>query len=257
MLGIIGNDIRYKYLSEIVDSIYSDELYDFIGIDELLLPFNGINSNYEIKQSKLNLLDILKENTIKCIYVGNANKVLKDLCLNNNIELKELFNDSDFVIPNAKLTAFGIIDYLNSGIKIACDEKICIVGFGNIGFFLAKILLEYNAEFSILPSNELEEKYLKLLGYKIYSDDYKILINTVPKNLNWDYKKLKYKKIIDVASSPYGFDIEKINKDNIDYTLLSQLPSKFCPVAAANIIKKIIEKHKQMNYNYINEVFDF
>lgn len=244
MLGIIGNDIRYKYLNEITDSIYSDELYDFIGIDELLLPFNGINDNYDVKQSKLNLLDILKENNIKCIYVGNANKLLKDLCVNNNIELKELLTDYNFVIPNAKLTALGIIDYLNRGIKIASDEKICIVGFGNIGFFLAKILLEYNADFFIIASNELEEKYLKLLGYKAYLDDYKILINTVPKNLNWDYKKLKNKTIIDVASSPYGFDIEKINKNHIDYTILSALPSKFCPVAAANIIKKIIEKNK-------------
>ncbi len=244
MLGIVGNDIRYKYLSELIDSIYSDELYDFIGVNELLLPFNGINDNYDIKQSKLNLLDILKENNIKCIYVGSANKKLKDLCKNSNIKLIELFKNSDFVIPNAKLTALGIIDYLNRGIKIVNDEKICIVGFGNIGFFLARILLEYDADFFILPSNELEEKYIKLLGYKICLDDYKILINTIPINMDWDYKKLKDKIIIDVSSSPYGFDIEKIDQNNIDYTILPSIPSKFCPFRAANIIKKIIEKNE-------------
>ncbi|MDE6584875.1 MAG: hypothetical protein K2K15_05675, partial [Anaeroplasmataceae bacterium] len=78
MLGIIQGDIRYEALSKMLPSKLSSELYDFIGIDSLLLPFSGIDENYNIKQSKLNLLDILKENSIKTIFVGNANNKLKE-----------------------------------------------------------------------------------------------------------------------------------------------------------------------------------
>ena len=64
MLGIIKGDIRYEALAKMLPSVLSGELYDFIGIDTLLLPFGGIDEYYNIKQSKLNLLDILKENDI-------------------------------------------------------------------------------------------------------------------------------------------------------------------------------------------------
>lgn len=244
MLGIIQGDIRYEALSKMLPSKLSSELYDFIGIDSLLLPFSGIDENYNIKQSKLNLLDILKENSIKTIFVGNANNKLKELCSSKNIVLVELLKDLDFIIPNAKLTSMGIIDYLSTGDFAVSDQKICIVGFGNIGFTLAELLKLNDCDFSILPSNEVEEKYIRLLGYRLA--DIKtcdILINTIPHNLNWDYEELKNKRVIDVASAPYGFDIDKINFFGIRYEIVGAIPSKFAYGSAAKIIKKYIEKY--------------
>ena len=113
MLGIIKGDIRYEALAKMLPSVLSGDLYDFIGIDTLLLPFGGIDEYYNIKQSKLNLLDILKENDIKTIFVGNANSRLKEVCSHKNIRLIELLQELDFIIPNAKLTSMGIIDYLS------------------------------------------------------------------------------------------------------------------------------------------------
>lgn len=65
MLGIIQGDVRYEALAKMLPAKLSKELYDFYGIDMLLLPFGGINETYDIKQSNLNLLDILKQNEIK------------------------------------------------------------------------------------------------------------------------------------------------------------------------------------------------
>ena len=39
MLGIIKGDIRYEALAKMLPSVLSGDLYDFIGIDTLLLPF--------------------------------------------------------------------------------------------------------------------------------------------------------------------------------------------------------------------------
>ncbi len=244
MLGIIEGDIRYSALAKLMPAKLSKELSDFLDIDVLLLPFGGIDENYNIKQSQLNLLDILKENDIKTILVGNANTKLKNLCLEKNIRLLELLKDYQFVIPNAKLTSMGIIDYLSKGDFAVSDQKIRIVGFGNIGFTLAELLKSNDCSFDIYPMNEIEEKYIRLMGYDIADEkEYDILINTVPKNLDWDYVSLKNKRIIDVASFPYGFDILKINEMGIRYEIVSAIPSKFAYFSAANILKKYIEKN--------------
>ncbi|MDE6240863.1 MAG: hypothetical protein K2M08_00395 [Anaeroplasmataceae bacterium] len=244
MLGIVKGDIRYEALAELMPAIFSNELYDFLDIDVLLLPFGGIDEEYNIKQSNLNLLDILRENAIKTILVGNANSKLKELCEQRNIKLIELLKDYRFIIPNAKLTSMGIIDYLSRKNLAISDQKILIVGFGNIGFTLAELLKANDCSFSIYPMNEAEEKYAHLLGYK--TTDYKeddVIINTVPYNIDWDYASLRNKRIIDVASAPYGFDINKIYEYGISYEIVSAIPSKFAYISAANIIKKYIEKY--------------
>ncbi|MDE5565641.1 MAG: hypothetical protein K2I77_01525, partial [Anaeroplasmataceae bacterium] len=64
MLGIIKGDTRYEALSMMLESKISNELCDFYGIDGLVLPLAGIDDHYNIKQSSLNLLDILNMNDI-------------------------------------------------------------------------------------------------------------------------------------------------------------------------------------------------
>lgn len=243
MLGIIKGDIRYEALAQLLPAKLSNELSDFLDIDILLLPFNGIDDAYNIKQSKLNLLDILKENAIKVILVGNANNKLKELCEKEKIRLIELLKDWRFVLPNAKLTSMGIINYLSTGNLAVSDQRIMIVGFGYIGFTLAQLLEANDCSFSIYPMSEEEEKFIHLLGYKVADlKEYDVLINTVPKNLEWDYSALQGKRIVDVASAPYGFDIEEIEKHHLRYEIVSAIPSKFAYASAANIIKKYIEK---------------
>ena len=56
-------------------------------------------------------------------------------------------------------------------------------------------------------------------------------------------RERKGKRIIDVASSPYGFDIEKINDMGLRYEIVAAIPSKFAHISAANILKKNIEKY--------------
>ena len=241
MLGIIKGDIRYDELSKMVDSVISSELCDFLNIDSLLLPFNGIDEYYNIKQSNLNLLDILKENDIKTIFVGNANNKLKELCNVKNIKLYELLKMPEFVIDNAFLTAIGLVAYLNQKSLAITDQKILIIGFGNIGFELAKVLKAYKCEFSVYPNTSEEEKFVRLLGYKIADfNDFDIAVNTIPRILEWDYSIFKTKRVIDVASAPYGFDINEIYKNDIKYEIVSAIPSKFAPTSAAIIIKKHI-----------------
>ncbi|MDE5715215.1 MAG: hypothetical protein K2I42_03680, partial [Anaeroplasmataceae bacterium] len=183
-------------------------------------------------------------NCVKTIIVGNANNTLKDLCKAKGIKLVELLNQYDFVIENAKLTSMGIIDFLQRKNLAINDFKIIILGYGNIGYTFAELLEAYGSDFSIYPSNEVEEKYVHLRGFKVADwKNFDVVVNTIPANLDFDYHIFKDKKIIDVASAPYGFDIDKIEEYGISYEIYGAIPSKFAYVSAANIIKKNIEKY--------------
>ena len=250
MIGVIKSDNRYEYLSFLLDCIISNELVDFYGIDELLLPFGGIDEYYNIKNSNINILDILRVNDIKAIYVGVANDKLIDLCEYKNIKLYEILKDEEFIIDNAHLTAMGIINHLSQGEKIINDYKIVVTGFGYVGYMLCRLLDANKVDFSVYTTNPIEQKFVKLLGYKITNfQDFSIIINTIPHNIDIDYNLLKNKRIVDVASYPYGFDIEKINNMNVRYEIMSEIPDKFCPNLAAHILKKYIEKKQILIYN--------
>ena len=245
MIGIIKGDVRYTYLSQILDnSILSDSLKDFNNIDILILPLTGINSNLIIKQTNINILDILKANSIKAIITGNANNELIDLCKKYNIKLYELLKDSEFINQNAFLTAKGALYLIHNGICDIKDKSVLIIGYGNISFHIAKLLTEQKCEFDIYTENILEKKFSSLEGYKnidSINEAYDIVINTIPNNLDIDYFIFKDSIIYDLASMPYGFKIEEIEEKRIDYRILSNIPSKYAPKSAAIIIKKFIE----------------
>lgn len=245
LIGIIQGDVRYTYLSQMLkNSVLSKDLKDFYGVHTLVLPFKGIDENYRISQTELNLLDILKVNRIDSIFTGNANKELVNLCHDLNIRLYEMLKDLSFVQENAFLTAKGLIYDLHRSSSELSSYKILILGYGNIGFYVAKLLAALECDFQIYTDEEIEKKFILLQGYTYSADinsTFDIIINTIPKNLNVKYNKLKEVKIIDVASPPYGFDVIEIEKYKIDYEILSAIPSRFAPYSAAQIIKKYIE----------------
>ncbi|MDE6013822.1 MAG: hypothetical protein K2G50_02625 [Anaeroplasmataceae bacterium] len=218
MLGIIKGDTRYEALSMMFESKISNELCDFYGIDGLVLPLAGIDDHYNIKQSSLNLLDILNMNDIEYIVVGKANDKLKELCLKKNIYLLELLKEPEYVMENAALTAEGLLPYLSTKDLSIKDQRFLILGYGNISYYLAKLFKAIGAEFQIYPVNELEKKFLLLEDYKLADfKDFDVVINTIPKEQDWDYEKFRGKRIIEVSSFPYGFDIEKLTDLGIRY----------------------------------------
>ena len=247
MLGIIKGDIRYDYLHKLVnDSVLPNDLLDLHNIDELLLPIAGVNDDLSIRQTSINLEDILKQNSIKTIYTGNISNKLKNICQLYNVKLIN-FMSGNYIIENAKLTAKGIINYLSNSDTDISELNVLLVGYGNIGYYLSKILDIYEVNHHILTFNDLEKKYIRLDNKNIENNlngiNYDLIINTIPVNLEWDYENLKMTKIIDVASKPYGFDLDKIIENKINYYILSSIPSMYCPKTAATILKKCLNLH--------------
>lgn len=245
MIGIIKGDIRYEYLSNMLENtILTNDLLQLINIDELLLPIGGISDDYIIKSTNINILDVIKQNSIKKIYSFNTNKRLEDLCHKYLINLV-MINDLDYIKYNSKLTAKGIMNYMGYDDSDISDYKVLIVGYGNIAYYLCKLLDVYEVNYKVYTINELEKKYIRLNEINIEDNlvgtNYDVIINTIPSNLEWNYETLTNCKIIDVSSEPYGFDIVKLNDMKINYQILSRVPSRYCPKSAAKIIKRYIK----------------
>lgn len=245
MIGIIKGDARYTYLSQMIDgSILSDQLNDFYNIDCLILPFQGINSNLIIRGTDINILDIINNNCIKRIITGNANKELINICNEYKIDLFEMLKDNIFVGENAFLTAKGLLYLIHQKDTELSDMSLVVLGYGNISYHLCKLLKALKSDFDVYTENNIEEKYIILEGYKhvkAIDKSYDIVINTIPNNIKVDFNRLKKSRVIDVASPPYGFNIDDIIKNNINYEVLSAIPTKFASKSAAKIIKNFLE----------------
>ena len=130
MIGIIKGDLRYYYLYKLMDkAIISNKISDFYNLDVLFLPFGGIDNKYIIKNTNIDLRDLLKINSINTIFVGNANKELELLCKENNIRLYEFLKDDEFIRRNAKLTAKGLLYLIHEGDSEIYSKKILTAVF--------------------------------------------------------------------------------------------------------------------------------
>ena len=157
------------------------------------------------------------------------------ICKEYSIELIILMNKKEFVNGNSRLTALGIYKYLLNNKRL--NNDIVIIGFGNISFYLAKIFKLFNIDFKIYTPNVIEKKFVDLLEYENVDDIYnaRLIINTIPKNYEWDYERLVGIDILDVASSPYGFDMLKLS-EGTRYEILSNIPALFYPSEAMKLI---------------------
>ena len=158
-----------------------------------------------------------------------------------------MLKDDSFIRENAFLTAKGLVYFLHQKDIELSDYYVLILGYGNIAYYLAKILKALHVDFKIYTESEIEKKYLRLEGYSLEKEidgKYDIIINTIPNNIELNYPSLTGCRVVDVASAPYGLDVNKVLEYNISYEILSAIPSKFAPASAAQIIKKFIENHR-------------
>lgn len=245
LIGVIKGDVRYTYLSQMLDdAILSNKLEDFKDIDGLILPFNGIDNNLTIKGTNINILDIINNNSIKYIITGNANNALVNICSKYNIKLYEMLNDMQFIKDNSLLTAKGLVYFIHRDDYEIGDLKVLILGYGNVSFYLCELFKVYKVDFDIYVENSLEKKFANLMDYNVVDEikvSYDLIINTIPRNLDFDYNNIKNSRVIDIASFPYGFDIDKIVDNDIKYELISSIPSKYSAKSSAKIIKKFLE----------------
>lgn len=267
-LVIIGGDERRVYMEEFLNNAgYNTILFEkdrILALNELRkenvtailpLPFSldGININIKLSHVEMSIdyfISFLKPGDR--VFGGMISADVIEKLLDKGIEVYD-FYDEDLIVKNALLTAIGLKTVFKENLLDVTKTKSAITGFGRTAKAVAEMINANSGELTIFARSDEAVELAKSLNYnavnlKYLKEDcaeYGIIINTVPaviieepilKNMNPDTV------IIDIASHPFGVDINTANKHSIKVIRAVSLPGKYTPDLAGTLIGEKIQR---------------
>jgi dipicolinate synthase subunit A len=132
------------------------------------------------------------------------------------------------------------------------SSNILVMGFGKIGKILCKTLRGFGANVYALARKRSDLSFIAAYGYQSVAPDnltdvldrMDIIINTIP-SVILDINNISYLSkrvlIIELASKPFGVDIEECRKAGLNVLFAPSLPGKAAPLTAARYIRKAVD----------------
>jgi len=277
--GIIGGDLRYIRLAEILAkennevNVFGLEEYknfnniknlnkkntleEILEVSEILIapiPFtkDKVNLHMPYSLKKIEIEEFLIKCKNKTVLAGSISDRVKSKVKELNVNLIDLLENEELTIFNTIATAEGTIKILIENTEINLHRsKTLILGFGRVAKTLAKKLQGLDVDVTCAARKSKDLTWIETYGYKatninelkenLYQFD--SIINTVP-NIILTEEKLQYVNkeclLIDLASTPGGFDKDAIEKRKLKYNWALALPGKVAPLVTAKYIKNAI-----------------
>ena len=247
---IINSDQRFVFLKEMLCNEGFEASFiensDDLECDNLILPIPVTRGGIYFSGTKINISEFIsKVNLNTNILCGK--KSLLDNLIDKKFKLFDYSENELFLLENAKLTSYGILNIiLNNNYKPLDELRILISGFGRIGKILSNLLFNLKSNVYVLGHNQKDEFWIDYNNLNNFNLNEKLnfdfIINTVPDMIFSEgvIKKAKKNTIfIDVASIA-GIDKKACEKYNFKYILSLGIPGKYFPKESAKIIKKSI-----------------
>lgn len=236
---MIGDDFLYNLNS------YKYIILPLPSIVDGVIPGINVVPGYLIEQ--------LKDSQI--VFYGNIEENIFD-----SRGFSYYYKDS-FLDSNSDLTAQGVLEIIRNEVKdVFGSLKVCVVGYGRCGRAICRLLKKSQVETVLISRNHNSRKSAADIGcttgdltqLKQSVGDSDILINTVPVNIFTEecLQTMTRKNIyIEIASKPYGFDVEKADDYDFKFIYAKGLPGRFYPKKAGiNIAEAVIEILKEGEY---------
>lgn len=204
---------------------------------------------------KVHLFDDLLPSLLKSTHTligGAIPEPFAQSLTKNDIAYYDLMDFKSLTYANACLTAEGLLKDLIENVPFGiAGADILILGFGNCGSAIARLLDLLGANITVYNRNPYYEAKAKALGFTTinslpadnYLSGYSIIINTIP-NIIYTNEHLAQTDtcayLFEVASAPGGFDMEYINKHKMHYKNCPGIPGKTSPKTAARTICNVI-----------------
>lgn len=169
----------------------------------------------------------------------------------NRWQLANVLQDETFQMENAVLTAEAAVwKAMKSEKGALCRKKCLVIGYGRIGKTLTGLLRGLGSEVIVAARRTEARKEagensvsVEEMGNVIGNVDW--VFNTVP-HVVMDEKVLKRMNgqtpIMELASVPYGVDMEKAAQMGIQVQIEGGLPGRYCPEDAARAWLDFIER---------------
>lgn len=163
-----------------------------------------------------------------------------------DLQYVNLWEDEELLTENAYLTAEGAVASAMSRTAYGLQgEKCLVVGYGRIGRALADILTGIGAHTAVYSHSAQKYAQIRTAGAEVCTDlsealkGRRFIFSTPPAQLIGpelldviDRDAL----IIDLASPPYGVDMDAALERGLHAIREPGLPGRYCPVSAARAI---------------------
>ena len=177
-----------------------------------------------------------------------------------DLQYVNLWADERLLQENAWLTAEGAVASAVSRTGFPIMGRSCaIVGYGRIGRALTEILMKLGGEVTVFSRTESKRRLAQESGAK--SKDlgeiadcihaYDIVFSTPPSTV-MDRKVLEKvgqdTLILDLASPPYGVDMDAARELGLRALREPGLPGRYCPLSAARAIYNAVLRWEEENH---------
>ena len=172
-----------------------------------------------------------------------------------NWRLFQPLKEETYLTENAKLTAEGAVSIAMNKMSLAIRDAVCLViGYGRIGKELTRILRFLGAEVIVAARRkesreEAGENSVPLNRIQSVLRRSDLILNTVPGRVLSESGLFCIKNtafLMELASKPYGFDMQQAKKLGLHASLESGIPGRYCPQSAAAALFRYIERSVQI-----------
>lgn len=251
---IVGGDRRFSYLSEALVKLGYDSTYvttqdpniSSASIDGLIFPL--FPSVKELGR----FAPLCKPKAF--IGAGLASKDFSLAVQSYEFSFYDYMKDSFVVTQNALATAEAALHVaIGASPNLLANQSCLLIGYGNIGRILAKMLRSLNALVTVYDLDLTARAKSIKNGYPTISSlanchGYSCIFNTAP-YLNLTPKILDTTSedvaIIDLASAPGGTDLDYAKSIHRNAALYPGLPGKYAPKFSGETLATAIHKRIQ------------
>lgn len=250
-IAIVGGDARFAHLAELLRARGYDVLADPPA--ERLAEADGIVTQNPVKNADLDMATILAHMRPDARLILHGSNYCG---IPMSAHCTDLMQDVDFVLKNAQLTAEGAVSAaMNASKGALCRSRCLIVGYGRIAQYLTRMLLGLGARVTVAARRPEMRQAATRAGAQTCNCAEEALANalsqadfafsTPPVQLLTEpvlRRAAPDAQIIDLASPPYGVDLEAARALGVRAWRESGLPGRYCPLAAAQVIAEFVEK---------------
>jgi len=238
---IMKDDVRYDHLEKFL--IRYGHSFDVAKTpDFIIFPFKDATDYGD------DFFAGLKKGTP--IFSGIRKSELAAKCEKYGLAYYPMIEEPSVAIRNAVPTSEGVIAYLISNRNATVfGSRILVIGYGTCGRDLCKRLKALGAQvFALVRSGEREADAHTDGVVPVYmqglfeSTAFDVIVNTVPAQiLSHDtLRQTAGALLIDIASGPFGFDVEFAKTLNEKSAALLGIPGKFASKTAGEILGEYV-----------------
>ena len=244
---IIKDDRRYSYVENFLQKegcIFCENSAKPEELDFVIFPFAA-----EVDKSVYNAqyFDRLGKEVI--VFSGLRSAYILQECASRGLEYHAMLQDKAITVKNAVPTSEGVIAYLvTNRTETLAGSRMLVIGYGVCGRDLSKRLAALGVDvYALVRTREKEamayaDGITPIFLRDITQIEFDTIINTVPATVLTD-EMLEMKRgsiFVDIASKPYGFNMDLAKSLNEKSTLLPGIPGKYAIKTSGEILGEYI-----------------